>query len=503
MHVRMRAITKRFGSTLAVDGVDFEAPAGQVTALLGENGAGKSTLMKLLYGMHRPDAGSIELGGTVAAIGSPRSAMALGIGMVFQQFSLIGSLSVRENLALMLPGLPWWIGRGAKRLRAIDQHLRKVVPEIDPDQLVCTLPVGSMQLVELAKVLLLDARCVIFDEPSAVLTPPEALRLWDVMRGFAGRGLSVVLITHKLHDVQSCADRVSVMRAGRMAATLPAQGLDDAGVVELMVGRAPPPAQPRATLPASARTRLWIKGLSAGAAQAIDLRLRAGEIVGIAGVSGNGQAALAEAVAGMLPLEAGEVILDGELLRAPRLRARLNAGVGYIPERPLANAVAPELSVGVILAFRRIASLPFVPRAADLDEAAAALIARFGIRPADPRAQAQWLSGGNLQKLVVARELAGTPAVVVACYPTMGLDVTASAQVHEALFGLARQGSAVLWICEDLDDLMRHAHRIAVMLQGRIVGVVDAADATLPLLGRWMAGASGDDAAIETAEVAA
>jgi simple sugar transport system ATP-binding protein len=484
----MQGISKRFGRTLAVDGVDFEARPGEVTALLGENGAGKSTLMKLLYGMHRPDAGGITLAGQAATIHSPRDAMRLGIGMVFQQFSLIPAITVRENLALVLPHAPWWMGRGARRLELIARHLRSVVPEVDADARVADLSVGQIQLVELAKVLLLDARCVILDEPSAVLAPPEAQRLWALMRELAARGLAVVLITHKLHDVQACADRVFVMRGGRLAGQASARGLDDAAIVELMVGQAPPAVREPPPLAATALTRLWVKGVCAGPAQHVDLQIRRGEVVGIAGVSGNGQTALAEAITGMRALSAGEVILDGQLLRAPRFDPVAAPRLGYIPEQPLVNAVAPDLPLWVNLALKRIAALPFVPSFEQLRRDAAERIALFGVRPADPLIQARWLSGGNLQKLVAARELADAPAAVVACYPTMGLDITASAQVYEALFEQARQGSAVLWISEDLDDLLRHAHRIAVMVDGRIVKLLCGADTSLAEIGAWMTG---------------
>lgn len=488
MHIRLHGISKRFGQIRAVDRVDFEARPGMVTALLGENGAGKSTLMKLLFGLHRPDAGRIEFDGRTQLVDSPRTAIRCGIGMVFQQFSLIGSLTVRENLALVLPGSPWWIGRGAGRLVAIDRHLATVMPEIDPQARVADLSVGQVQSVELAKVLLLRARCVILDEPSAVLTPTEAQQLWRSVRELAGRGLSVVLITHKLNDVRACADRVSVMRAGRLVGDVAAADLDEAAVVRLMVGHAPDPARKPLPRDPAARVRLWIKGLQAGALNEVSLQVHAGEIVGVAGVSGNGQTALAQALAGVLPVQAGEVILDGERLRAPRHVSPTTARLAYIPEQPLLNAVAPDLSLAVNLALKRIASLPFVPDREQLERQASLLIARFDVRPPDPRALAGWLSGGNLQKLVAARELSASPAVVIACYPTMGLDITATAQVYESLFGLARKGAAVLWISEDLDDLMKHAHRIAVMLDGRVVRVLDAAGTSLAELGSWMTG---------------
>lgn len=488
MLVQMEGMSKRFGRNQAVDGVDFEARAGQVTALLGENGAGKSTLMKLLYGIHHADAGRITLDGQAVSIDSPIQAMRLGLGMVFQQFSLIPALTVRENMALMLPEAGWWIGRGARRLDSIAEHLHRVVPEVDADRRVAELSVGQIQLVELAKVLLLDARCVILDEPSAVLAPPEAQRLWRLIRELTARGLSVVLITHKLHDVKACADRVFVMRAGKLAGTTEAAGLDDDSIVELMVGHAPPVQQGPVSIAVEAKTRLWIKDAGAGRARQVELQLRSGEIVGIAGVSGNGQTDLADAIAGMRALDDGAILLDGQLLRSPGSHALPSAQVAYIPEQPLLNAVAPSLSVAVNLALRRIAKLPFLPNFSAMTGDARALIEQFDVRPPDPLTQASKLSGGNLQKLVAARELSDQPAVVVACYPTMGLDITASATVYGALFYLARRGCAVLWVSEDLEDLMRYAHRIAVMLDGRIVKVLDASSTSITEIGAWMTG---------------
>ncbi len=488
MHLNLVGLSKRFGDVLAVNDASLEIRPGEVLALLGENGAGKSTLMKLLYGVHTPDAGRIEIDGQPRAITSPRQAMALGLGMVFQQFSLVPALSVRENLALVLPEAPWWTGRRASRLSALDAHVQAWAPGIDPDARVDSLPVGQLQLVELAKVLLREARCVVFDEPSAVLTPLEAERLWALIRSLTARGLAVVLISHKLADVRACADRVAVMRAGRVVAQAEARDASDAQIVEWMVGRAPPAVRAPHGPPAGAAIRLELRGVSAGAARGVDLAVRAGEVLGIAGISGSGQTELAEAIAGALPVSAGEVILDGHRLRAPHLAPRPTPQLGYIAPDPLRNAVAPDLTLALNLAMKRITALPFIPSRGELAQRAAPLIARFGVRPADPQARAGALSGGNLQKLVAARELADAPAAVVACYPTMGLDVSATAQVYDALFGLARSGSAVLWISEDLDDLLQHAHRIAVMFEGRVIASFDAAEATSVAVGACMAG---------------
>ncbi|RYF44267.1 MAG: ATP-binding cassette domain-containing protein [Comamonadaceae bacterium] len=493
MHLRMEGIGKRFGAVAALDGVSFEALPGEVTALVGENGAGKSTLMKILYGMHHADSGSVTLDGVALAGGSPREAVARGVGMVFQQFSLIPALTVRENLALALPHAPWLLGRGARRLTDVAARLRELAPDIDPGQRVDQLSVGQMQLVELAKVLNLQARLIVLDEPTAVLAPAEAERLWTLVRVLRESGLAVILITHKLQDVHACADRIAVLRGGRLVASQDAAGLDDAQIVSLMVGEhLPSPPSPVAD--PGTTVRLWIKGAAAsgdaGKVTDIGLQLRAGELLGVAGVSGNGQTTLAEAVAGITPLTGGEIILDGVQLRAPRLRSTPSQAVAYIPEQPLRNAVAPDLSLAINLALRRISSLPFFPRRAALQAQSRGLIQLYGVRPADPQAQAQSLSGGNLQKLVAARELSSAPAVIVACYPTMGLDVTATAQIYEALFELARRGSSVLWISEDLGDLLRYSHRIAVMLGGRVVKVLDARQTQATEVGAWMTGSA-------------
>lgn len=494
MHLQMARISKNFGAQAALYGVDFEALPGEVTALVGENGAGKSTLMKILYGMHRADEGTVTLDGLALEGGSPRDAVARGVGMVFQQFSLIPALSVRENLALAMPHAPWLLGHGARRLKNVTVRLRELAPEIDPNQRVNQLSVGQMQLVELAKVLNLEARVVVLDEPTAVLAPAEAQRLWTLVARLRSEGLAVILITHKLQDVHACADRISVLRGGRLVASQEAAGLDDAQIVRLMVGDHAP--QPSSVSPPQARVRLWIKGACAsgdsGKVAGLELQLRAGELLGVAGVSGNGQTTLAEAVAGIVPLTQGEIILDGEQLRAPRLESvpsgRSSGKVAYIPEQPIRNAVAPDLSLALNLALRRIDSLPFFPKRGALEAQSRDLIALYDVRPGDPCAQAHSLSGGNLQKLVAARELSSEPAVIVACYPTMGLDVNATAHIYAALFDLARRGSCVLWISEDLGDLLRYSHRIAVMLGGRVVQVLDTQTTEAAEVGAWMSG---------------
>ena len=496
MIIELREIYKRFGRVVANDHATLTLRSGEVLALLGENGAGKSTLMKVLYGFYQADSGSILVDGKQARIGTPRDAMALGIGMVFQQFSLIPALTVRENLMLADPGTPWVLATRGKALGALE----KLAPDMAPQTPVRRLSVGQMQLLELAKVLNLDARLVILDEPTSVLTPAEAERLWATIRMLAAEGRGVVMITHKLEDVAACADRVAVMRAGRVVAQVPASDASAASLTRLMMGEerlVEPNVHP---LHPGAAVRVWLQGLAAsaeaGVIEDIDLRLCAGEVLGIAGVSGNGQQVLADAIAGIIELERGAVIVDGDVLQRAGSAQPARPEIGYIPEQSLLNAVAPDLDLGINLALKSIRGMPFFPAREDRTAAARKLLARFDVRPPEPSLAASTLSGGNLQKLVAARELSRCPPLIVACYPTMGLDVAAAAMVYEQLFAHAARGACVLWISEDIDDLLHYSHRVAVMFRGRIAGEFDTASATRHGLGLLMA---GDRAGLERA----
>jgi simple sugar transport system ATP-binding protein len=357
--------------------------------------------------------------------------------------------------------------------------------------------VGERQLVELAKVLNLDPRVVILDEPTSVLTPAEATRLHGLVRGLATQGKAAVLITHKIADVMACSDRVAVMRRGRLIDQGRLVDRSTAAIITAMVGQTVPP-EPADPPPTTPKPLLQVTGLctspgdSTCPVNGVSFEVGAGEILGIAGVMGNGQTALAEALTGLVRVVAGDATLEGISLAWASEKAPQADAVAYIPERPIDNAVVADLDLAVNLDLRRLARQDFFLRDGDRNSRAAALLARYDVRPPNPMLAARALSGGNLQKLVVARELSQTPQLVVACYPTMGLDVSAAGAVRRYMFEHAARGAAVVWFSEDLDDLLAYAHRIVVLHGGRCAGIVARAEATRDLIGCMMAGITSE-----------
>jgi general nucleoside transport system ATP-binding protein len=497
--VALRGITKRFPAVVANDGVEFEAARGEVHALLGENGAGKTTLSNILTGLYRPDEGEILLFGERKAFGSPRDALDAGVAMVHQHFRLVSPFTVAENIVL---GDHRDVGRTfLLRSRAIEQRVAELSQRfglaVDPRARVWQLSVGEQQRIEILKALYQDARILILDEPTAVLTPQEADALFETIRAMAADGRTVIFISHKLHEVKAVADRVTVLRRGRSVATVSAADATPRSLAALMVGREVEVWGRAGRHGASLARVLEVDELSAEgdrgttAVDNVSLVVHGGEIVGIAGVAGNGQRELAETITGMRRATEGRVRV-GRTLRNGDPRDAIKARVAYVPEDRLGTGVAPRLSVGsnvVLKSYREppVSSGPLL-HLARIREVARRVIEKYDVRTAGPEAPAWQLSGGNLQKVVLAREFSGEPVVLVAAAPTRGLDVAGIETVHSYLRDAAASGVGVLLISEDLDEILALADRVAVMYEGRVIGERRVGDATVEELGLLMAG---------------
>jgi simple sugar transport system ATP-binding protein len=480
LRVALRGIEKRFGSTAALRGATLELEPGSVHALLGENGAGKTTLVRVLYGSVRPDAGAIEIDGRALEIENPRRALALGIGMVHQHSMLVPALSVAENLALGEAGEAWLPrSRLHARARAV---LERFGLALDPGARADSLPVAQLQRLEIARALARGASVLVLDEPTAVLAPPEVDALLALLARLRDEGRSVVLISHKLEEITAVCDRVTVLRAGVTVASRPLAGLDASELGRLMVGDAlPPPGRPPETEPGP--PALVLAGLRAPGLDGVDLELRAGELVALAGIDGNGQGPLEEVLAGVRALDAGELrVLRPPLALVSGDRHRTGLVLDLSVEE---NLVLPEAARGGGPPVFRAGLV----RSGELRRAAREAIEAFDIRgrPEDP---ARALSGGNQQKLAVARALRARPGVLVAVNPTRGLDVAATAAVREALRREARAGTAVLLISTELDEVLELGQRIAVLFRGRLLPVSDAARSRAAI-GRLMLGEAG------------
>ena len=491
----LRGIEKRFGSVVAANNISLEINRGQVLALLGENGAGKSSLMKMLYGFYQPDSGEILADGEILKNHSPEQALHIGIGMLFQQFNLVPALTVLENLLLALPDTPWWLFRNKILNERVLEVLHSISPDLDPMKKIRDLSVGEQQVVELAKIMALDANLVILDEPTAVLTPQEVTRLYAFVNQCRLAGKAVVLITHKMADVRACADRIVVMRKGTLVGDWVSDEVNDSQLVQAMVGEEAELFVNRTPPPQKTVTKLWVKDLcvssDTGDIHNIDFELYPGEVLGVAGVMGNGQQVLAAALAGTLVPQQGEVILDGVRISANNEDIlKVPSTVAFIPESPLQNAVAGQLNLATNLQLRELEKLPFLMRGSPaVDEAKESLL-HNDVRPPEPMLAAQALSGGNLQKLVIARELSRSVELVVASYPSMGLDLIAARNVYARLFAQAESGACVVWFCEDLDDLFRYAHRILVLYDGRVQSIAPVSSFDRQHIGRLMTGQS-------------
>ena len=496
-------ITKRFPGVVANDDVTFEVRVGEVHALLGENGAGKTTLSNVLTGLYRPDEGTITIDGRETVFDSPRAAIDAGIGMVHQHFRLIPTFSVTENIVL---------GADAPHrgplldLRAAEDRIAELAERfsmpVDPRAAIWQLSVGEQQRVEILKVLYRDARVLIMDEPTAVLTPPEADALVVTLRSMAAQGRSIIFISHKLGEVTSVADRITILRDGRSIATVDAEGSTRQSLAALMVGREVERVERverRTSLSsANAASVMRISGLCAdgdrgrAALHDVDLDVRAGEIFGIAGVAGNGQRELVEVIAGLRDRTSGDIEVDGERMHRPDARHPIRLGVAYVPQDRMGTGLAPDLSIAENLILKRyrrppVARPPFI-RSSVVDSEADDLMQRFDVRAPSSQTPTRRLSGGNVQKVLLAREMSGAPKVLVIASPTQGLDIGAVATVHRLLLDAAESGVGILLVSEDLDEVMALCDRIGVMYEGRILRVIDAEDADVAEIGQLMGG---------------
>lgn len=495
--VVMAGITKRFPGVLANDDVSFDVRRGEVHALLGENGAGKSTLSNVLTGLYRPDSGTIQIRGRSASFASPRDAIAAGIGMVHQHFRLVPTFTVAENIVLGQPG-PLRRAKTYARIRSLGDRFGLAV---DPEAKVWQLSVGEQQRVEILKALDREAQVLILDEPTAVLTPQEAGALFVTLRAMAASGRSVVFISHKLDEVMAVSDRVTVLRDGRNVGTVEVASTSKRNLARLMVGRDVVfNADDLAERPAVDRSRVILQTIDLraddsrgrAALRGVDLSVHAGEIVSVVGVAGNGQRELAETICATRKRTGGQVVVGGVSTQGSDPRELIALGVSHIPEDRLHTGLSPSATIEenlVLKSYRRapMSRGPLLNRSA-IRENAVDLMGRFAVKAPSAQTPTRLLSGGNVQKVLLAREIAASPAVLVAASPTRGLDVGAIEVVRGLLMEAARAGTGVLLITEDLEEAIALSDRIVVLYEGQIAGTVDRGHADVTELGLLMGG---------------
>ena len=494
--IELRGIDKTFYGVHANKDVDFRLRAGEVHALLGENGAGKSTLCSVLAGLYRPDSGEMLVDGEPTVFRTPKEALAAGVGMVYQHFRLVPNLTVAENLALGHPDLGQRLDQKELHNTATELGERYGLP-VDPSARVWQLSVGQQQRVEILKLLYRDVKVLILDEPTAVLTPQEAEQLFKTMRQMAAEGRSVIFVTHKLHEVKQVSDRVTVLRGGKNVGGVDTADAEPADLARMMVGRdLELPTREEAEgfgEPILTVSDLMVdddRGL--GAVRGVSLEIRSGEVVGIAGVSGNGQRELAYGLAGLRTPTGGKVVLEGEDVTELDVLSHIKRGVAYVPQNRLGMGLAPGLTTEDNLALKAYRRAPYSKGvrlvASSFKEKGAELIERYDVRGVQPGLPIRLLSGGNLQKTLVGREVETEPKVLILRSPTRGLDVGATEAVRNIVLAERKRGAGVLLISEDLDELLALSDRLLVVYEGQIVGKLQTNEATAERLGLLMAG---------------
>ncbi len=505
--LELSGISKRYPAVLANDAVSLSVAPGAIHAVLGENGAGKSTLMKIIYGVVKPDAGEVRFNGQPVQVRNPHEARALGISMVFQHFSLFDTLTVAENV---------WLGQERSTsleqvARDIEAKAREYGLDVDPQRPVHTLSVGEMQRVEIIRALLTKPQLLILDEPTSVLTPQAVERLFVVLRQLADEGCSILYISHKLHEIRELCHECTVMRAGRVVASCDPSQESNASLSRLMMGAEPERLTSRRDAPGA--VRLEVASLSLPSEDpfgtdlhGISLQVRAGEVVGIAGVSGNGQGELLSLLSGEdRRAPAGSVRMDGEDVSRASPGLRRKHGLHFVPEERLGRGAVPTLSLAQNLLLTRHESVGRLGWLSldQLQAHARQIIERFQVKAGGPQAQARSLSGGNLQKFLVGREIDGGPRLLILSQPTWGVDVGAAAHIHAEILALRDAGCAVLVVSDELDELLELCDRLHVIAGGRLSPALPRAEASVERIGAWMSGLWSDaPAAAQTKESA-
>lgn len=503
--VEMTGIVKKFGEVIASDHVNFLVKKGEIHALLGENGAGKSTIMSMLSGIYKPDIGSIAIHGKSSRIRSPKESMELGIGMVHQNFRLVETLTAVENIILGEKSSTWrgssWMNKKKKEIEQIAEKYGLRFPTSVP---IWQLSVGEQQRVEIVKTLYRGADIIIFDEPTSVLTPGEADQLFLTMQELKRNGKTMIITTHKLKEVMAVSDRISVMRKGKMIAHMSREETTVQELAQLMVGR----EMSNGITCESAQIGnpiLEVQNLvvrskhGINALNQVDFTIHEHEIVGVAGVAGNGQKELAEALTGLIPWESGNVVFNHEKITSPSVQSLIDKGIAHIPEDRMKSGLAGSLGIVDNLLFKtyrtnKRTKFGLLKKKRN-EEWAKELIEKFDVRTPDLHSPVRQLSGGNQQKLLFAREIDQNPKLMIAVHPTQGLDVGATEAVYSMLVNLRNSGSGVLLISEDLDEVMQLSDKILVLYNGKINGVLTRDQADKDYIGQLMAGLSEKEGA--------
>ena len=495
--LEMKGITKTFGSVTANENVDLTLYPGEIHALLGENGAGKSTLMNVLNGIYRPNSGEILHKGKKVTIRSPKHAVDMGIGMVHQHFRLIPTLTAAENVFLYMPKCNLVLKK-----KEMEEQIRKWSEEfhleVEPSALIWQLSVGEQQRVEIVKLLSRGAEILILDEPSAVLTAQEANEMFRVLRSMADSGKSVVVISHKMNEVMEFADRITVLKGGKVEDTMVAADATVERLTRAVVGERELKPHKNEGGSRQENVVLDVKDLSVKndrelmAVKNLSIQIHAGEIFGIAGVAGNGQKELAEAIAGLRKAETGAIVLNGEDVTGQNAKARIKKRIGFIPEDRLSMGLVPGMTMEENRILKEFDTDRFskhhILKRKVIKETVQDEISRYEIKTAGEKSPVSLMSGGNQQKLLVAREIGGDPALLIAVYPSRGLDIGAAEAIHEILLEQCKKGVAVLLVSEELDELFQMADRIGVLCSGELMATLEKKEADYDTIGRLMSG---------------